>query len=130
MEDDPERPYDGGNTTGFVSPAGDALEGAIDLSAVLDLRRPHRYLVRVTGDGLRHRGIHDGDVLVVCTATAPSRGKVVVAMIGGDVVIAALSRLRGSEGWCLRSDARQAELPIRPDDEIWGVATGLVRTEV
>jgi DNA polymerase V len=35
--------YDGGNTTGFVSPAGDALEGPIDLAAVLDLGRPSRW---------------------------------------------------------------------------------------
>ena len=33
--------YDGGNTTGFVSPAGDALEGVVDLvKEVLDLGRP------------------------------------------------------------------------------------------
>ncbi|OYV54125.1 MAG: error-prone repair protein UmuD, partial [Acidiphilium sp. 20-67-58] len=30
--------YTGGNTTGFVSPAGDSLEGPIDLSEILDLR--------------------------------------------------------------------------------------------
>ena len=38
--------YDGGNTTGFASPTSDSLEGPIDLSDVLDLRRPHRYPVR------------------------------------------------------------------------------------
>ena len=32
--------YDGSNTTGFVSPAADALEGPIDLAGLLDLRRP------------------------------------------------------------------------------------------
>lgn len=127
MED--ESDYDGGNTTGFVSPAGDSLEGVLDLSEVLDLRRPHRYPVRVAGDGLRHRGIHDGDVLIACTATPPARGRVVVAMVGGEVLVAALAR-RG-DGWCLKpGDTRQAELPIRPDDEIWAVVTGLVRTEV
>ena len=41
--------YDGGNTTGFASPAGDSLEGPIDLSEILDLRRPNRYPVRVLG---------------------------------------------------------------------------------
>ncbi len=49
------RDYDGGNTTGFVSPAGDSLEGPIDLSEILDLRRPHRYPVRVKGDALLER---------------------------------------------------------------------------
>lgn len=128
MEDDPTT-YDGGNTTGFVSPAQDGLEGTVDLSEVLDLRRPHRYPVRVTGDGLRHRGIHDGDVLIACTATLPVCGRVVVAMVGGEVLVAALAR--GADGWCLKpGDTRQAELPIRPDDEIWAVITGLVRTEV
>ncbi len=33
--------YDGGNTTGFVSPAGDALEGMVDLVRdVLDWYSP------------------------------------------------------------------------------------------
>ncbi len=35
--------YDGSNATGFVSPAGDALEGPVDLAEDLDLRRPNRY---------------------------------------------------------------------------------------
>lgn len=53
--------YDGGNTTGFVSPAGDALEGVVDLvKEVLDLGRPSRYAVRVLGDALSKRGILEG----------------------------------------------------------------------
>jgi DNA polymerase V len=50
------RDYDGSNTTGFVSPASDSLESPIDLSEILDLRRPHRYPVRVGGDALIERG--------------------------------------------------------------------------
>lgn len=42
--------YNGGNTTGFASPAGDSLDSPIDLAESLDLRRPNRYPVRVTGD--------------------------------------------------------------------------------
>jgi DNA polymerase V len=34
--------YASGNMTGFVSPAGDSLEGTINLSEVLDLRQPSR----------------------------------------------------------------------------------------
>ena len=51
-ENDYDPGYDGSNTTGFVSPAADALEGPIDLAALLDLRRPHRYPVRVLGEAL------------------------------------------------------------------------------
>ena len=32
--------YDGGNTTGFPSPATIYLEDVIDLAAILDLRKP------------------------------------------------------------------------------------------
>ena len=81
--------YDGGNTTGFVSPAGDHLEGPIDLSEVLDLRRPHRYPVRVHGEALTARGILPGDVLVVDDASAPpAAGKVAIVMIHGEVWVA------------------------------------------
>ncbi|NDA47740.1 MAG: S24 family peptidase, partial [Alphaproteobacteria bacterium] len=44
--------YTGGNTTGFVSPAGDSLETRLDLAQILDLSRPSRYPVRVSGDAL------------------------------------------------------------------------------
>ena len=32
--------HDSGNTNGFASPVGDSLEGPIDLSETLELRRP------------------------------------------------------------------------------------------
>ena len=121
--------YDGSNTTGFVSPAADGLEGPVDLAEVLDLRRPHRYPVRVVGDALNYRGICDGDVLIACTATPPTPGRVVIAMVSGEVIVAVLAR--DGKGWRLRPrDSRQGELPIRPDDEIWAVVTGLVRPKV
>ena len=82
--------YDGGNTTAFVSPAGDHLEGPIDLSEVPDLRRPHRYPVRVHGEALATRGILPGDVLVVDASAPPTTGKVAIVMIHGEVWVAQL----------------------------------------
>lgn len=70
--------YDGSNTTGFVSPAADALEGPVDLAAMLDLRRPHRYPVRVLGQALVERGILPGDVLIADTAAPPRPGRVAI----------------------------------------------------
>lgn len=57
--------YDDGNTTGFPSPATIYLEAVIDLAEILDLRRPSRYPVRVTGGSLPARGIAERDILVV-----------------------------------------------------------------
>lgn len=41
--------YAGDDTTGFQSPAQDHIEPVIDLPALLDLRRPQIYPVRVIG---------------------------------------------------------------------------------
>ena len=75
--------YKGDETTGFQSPAQDYIEGVVDLAAILDLRRPGRYTVRVKGHALAGRGIRDGDILVADAAAEPKAGKVCVAMVAG-----------------------------------------------
>lgn len=119
-------PYDGANTTGFVSPAGDLLEGVVDLSAVLDLRRPHRYAVRAAGD-LPEWGIQHGDVLIADTDQPPAAGRVCVAFVHGSSVIATLVRRDGA--WWLRF-ARRAAVPVDGDVEVWAIVCALVRTRV
>lgn len=122
--------YDGSNTTGFVSPASDSLEGPIDLSEILDLRRPHRYPVRVRGDALTERGIRHGDILIADAAAPPAPGRVVIAMVHGDVLVCQLGFQRGS--WWLRPTGNTEPLPVVAEDdiEIWAVVAGLVRTDV
>src|SRR3978361_969961 len=93
--------YNGGNTTGFVSPAGDSLEGPIDLAETLDLKRPSRYPVRVLGDALVSRGILSGDVLIAAAARPPAHGHVAIVMLQGDVLVAQLAFRPGQ--WWLRS---------------------------
>jgi len=44
--------YKGGETTGFQSPAQDHIEEVVDLAALLDLRKPGIYPVRVVGQAL------------------------------------------------------------------------------
>lgn len=123
--------YQGDRTTGFASPAADNIEGTIDLmAAVLDLRQPSRYPVRVEGDALAGRGIKHGDILVVDSALAPRAGVVVVASVGDELRVCELTQR--SDGWWLRPSG--AKQPVQVDDDtdvsIWAVATGLVRTDV
>lgn len=118
--------YDGSRTTGFATPAGDALEGVVDLGAVLDLRRPHRYAVRAAGD-LPERGIQHGDVLIADTDRAPASGHVCVAFVGGNVVLATLARREGE--WWLRF-AHRAPRAVGEDTEVWAIVTALVRLRV
>ena len=123
------RDYDGGNTTRFVSPAGDSLEGPIDLSEILDLRRPHRYPVRVKGDALAERGIQHGDILIADAAATPAAGRVVIAMIHGDVLVCQLAYRHG-QWWLRPSGAGKEPLPVADEAEIWAVVAALVRTKI
>jgi DNA polymerase V len=119
--------YRGDETTGFQSPAQDHIEGVPDLAAFLDLRRPQRFAVRVKGDGLRQRGIHSGDILVVNTDGEPASGKVCVAFLHGDVVLAVLTEKDGV--WWLEPSSQMPQ-PVSDDVEVWAMIAALVRTEV
>lgn len=119
--------YKGDNTTGFQSPAQDYIEDAVDLAAILDLRRPGRYPVRVKGHALAARGIRDGDILVADAAADPQPGKVCVAMVGGDVILALLSRQNGQ--WVLQPSSG-AIITIAEDVEVWAIVEALVRTRL
>ena len=119
--------YAGDNTTGFQSPAQDYVEPVIDLAAMLDLRRPNIYPVRVVGQALAARGIHDGDVLVANAAANPRSGKVCVAIMNGDVVLATLSFKEGS--WWLLPSSRPSQ-PVGGETEIWAIVEALVRFKV
>jgi DNA polymerase V len=123
--------YDGGNTTGFLSPAGDAFEGVVDLvKDILDLRRPSRYAVRVYGDALRGRGILSGDILVADSDLPPRSGRVCVAFLHGDVLVATLTYRRG-EWWLRPSDDAREPVVVRGEPaEVWAVVCGLVRKDV
>jgi DNA polymerase V len=119
--------YQGDETTGFQSPAQDYIEGVLDLAAILDLRRPGRYPVRVKGHALAARGIQDGDILVADAAAEPKAGKVCVAMVGGDVILATLTQ-RDAQ-WVLAPSSGPL-VTIADDVEIWAIVEALVRTRI
>jgi DNA polymerase V len=121
--------YTGGETTGFVSPAGDHLEGPIDLSDVLDLGAPNRYPVRVSGAAMEWRGIVAGDVLIVDAAAEPQSGSVVIIMMGGQVILAQVVQRRGQ--WWIRS-GKPDRVPVLLAEEasVWGVVRSLVRVRI
>jgi DNA polymerase V len=120
-------PYDGGNTTGFPSPAAIYLEAVIDLAAILDLRRPSRYPVRVVGGALPSRGIAERDILVVDCALDRAPDRVCVAMAGGEVFLAVLQR--HGPGWLLSRCAGDP-VEVTEDTEVWGIVTSIVREAV
>jgi SOS-response transcriptional repressor LexA len=119
--------YQGDETTGFQSPAQDYVEAVIDLPALLDLRKPGLYPVRVKGQQLRTRGIHHGDILIANAGADPAPGKVCVAFIHGEVVLATL--VRKDDRWFL-APAQGEPQPVTDEIEIWAMIQSLVRLRV
>ncbi len=119
--------YRGDETTGFQSPAQDYIEEVIDLAEILELRKPGRYPVRVVGQALKERGIDHGDILVADAAAEPLPGKVCVAMVGGDVILATLKQVGGQ--WYLRPSTGDM-LEVSGEIEVWAIVSALVRTAV
>ena len=119
--------YQGDETTSFQAPVQDYIECVLDLASILDLRRSGRYPVRVKGDALAARSIQDGDMLIADAAAEPKAGKVCVAMVGGDVILATLTR-RGAQ-WVLAPSSGPL-VTIADDVEVWAIVEALVRTRV
>ena len=115
------RAYDGSETTGFMSPARDHVDPALDLRERLGLRSPGRYLVRVSGEGLADRGVRDGDLLVVDAAARPWPDSVVVS-VSGDETLLAVAEV--SDG---RLKLRWRGGDLGDGTEVWAVAVALVR---
>lgn len=125
--DEGESGYSGAETTGFQSPAQDHIEHVVDLARLLDLQQPSVYPMRVTGQALAARGIHEGDILIINTAAPPVHGGVAITVLQGSLCLATLERRQGS--WFLLVPGRET-VPVSEDAEIWAIVASLVREVV
>lgn len=119
--------YDGGNTTGFPSPATIYLEDLIDLIELLDLRRPNRYPVRLTGADWPEKGIADRDILVVDAALDRKQDAICVVMASGETFLATLKQT-GPTWHLVRRGG--LEVALTEDTEVWAIVTSIVREAV
>ena len=79
-------------SAGFPSPSNDHVERRLSLDDHLVRHPEATFLMRVQGDELQVHGIHDGDLLVVDRAAAPSTGSLVVAVAEGQFCLARVAR--------------------------------------
>ena len=114
-------------SAGFPSPADDYIEGRLDLNELMVANPAATFFVRVAGDSMLGAGIHHNDILVVDRSLMPTSGKVVIAVVNGELTVKRL--IRNGESICLK-----AENPDYPDIhmaegntcEIWGVVAYVV----
>jgi len=113
---------------GFPDPGDDLLEESLNVQQLL-VKHPHStFFVRVEGDSMEGAGIFSGDILVVDRSVSPTHGRIVVAVVGGGLVVKRVAITR-EDTYLLSANDQYVPLVISKDEGcyIWGVVTGSVR---
>ncbi len=110
------------NATGFGAAADDYMERGIDLNEQLVRNKPATYFMRVSGNSMINAGISDGDIVIVDRSVKPVNGKVVIAIVDGEMLIRryekTLNKLRLVPETSKLSPMEVSEFS---DCKIWGV---------
>ena len=118
-----------GVSAGFPSPAEDYIDRKLDLNELLIKNPAATFFVRVAGDSMTGAGINHDDILIVDRSLEPVSGKIVIAVINGELTVKKLL----IDDKCCRLVAENPDygpLEISPetDCEIWGVATSVIHS--
>ncbi len=116
------------NATGFGAAADDYMERGIDLNEQLIRNKPATYFMRVTGNSMTGACIHDGDIVIVDRSIKPVNGKIVIAVVDGEMLIRRYEKTINH----LRLVPETARLsPIDASEfsdlTIWGVVTYVIK---
>ena len=113
---------------GFPSPAADDLEDTVDPFKWVIRHEHATFWWRVSGDSLEAEGILDGDLIAVDRAGRRRSGRIVLAVVDGQITVKKLAKRDGH--WFLDPRARidgYETIPVTETTEIWGVVAGVVR---
>lgn len=80
------------NATGFGAAADDYAERGIDLNEQLIRNKPATFFFRMNGDAMVDAGIFNGDSLIVDRSIKPVNGKVVIAVLNGEMLVRRLEQ--------------------------------------
>lgn len=80
------------DATGFGAAADDYAERGIDLNEQLIHNKPATFFMRVRGDAMIGAGIYDGDTVIVDRSLKAVTGKVVIAILNGEMLIRRLEK--------------------------------------
>jgi DNA polymerase V len=115
------------NATGFGAAADDYAERGIDLNEQLIRNKPATFFMRVRGEAMIGAGIFDGDTVIVDRSIKPVTGKIVIAVLNGDMLIRRFEKTFNKLRLLPETD-RLAPIEIDPYAEfsVWGVVTYVI----
>lgn len=112
---------------GFPSPADDSIDQQIDLNTHFIQHPAATFFLRVGGDSMTGAGIYPGDLLIVDRSLEPVDGKIIVAVLDGEIT---LKRLRYFSGRVSLVPENPIYKPLQIRDGMsfstWGVVTAVI----
>ena len=113
------------NATGFGAAADDYAERGIDLNEQLIKNKPATFFMRVNSDAMSGNGIHMGDVVIVDRSLEAKNGKIIIAIVDGELLIRKLeiheSKIR------LVASKKTAAIDLTEQSlKVWGVVTYVI----
>jgi DNA polymerase V len=110
------------NATGFGAAADDYMERGIDLNEQLVRNKPATYFFRMKGDAMREAGIFDGDVLIVDRSVKMTNGKIIVAVLNGELLVRRFHK-NFSSAFLIPENSRYKAINLAEfsDFTVWGV---------
>lgn len=110
------------NATGFGAAADDFMERGIDLNEELIKNKPATYFFRMKGDAMQNSGIFDGDVLIVDRSLKLTEGKIIVAILNGELLVRRFHKNFSSAFLIAENDRyKNINLAEFTNFSVWGV---------
>jgi len=120
--------YASAPAAGFPAPGDDMVEAELNVHDLLVRHPEATYFVRVQGNSMEGAGIFSGDILVIDRSVDAAHGSIVVAAVGGGLVVKRLHKEAG-QLYLVSEHADYEPILVNESNEcfLWGVVTGSVR---
>ncbi|HVK96985.1 MAG TPA: translesion error-prone DNA polymerase V autoproteolytic subunit [Flavisolibacter sp.] len=116
------------NATGFGAPADDYAEKGIDLNEQLVKNKPATFFMRINSDAMVGAGIFKGDVAIVDRSITATNGKIIIAVVDGEMLIRRLEIINGKKKLVPATDKLSGISIDDMDLKIWGVVTYVIHS--
>ena len=115
------------NATGFGAAADDYAEKGIDLNEQLITNKPATFFFRMKGDAMQDAGIFDNDVLIVDRSLKLANGKIIVAILNGELLVRRFHK-NFSSAFLIPENSRFKTINLAEftDFALWGVVTYVI----
>lgn len=115
------------NATGFGAATDDHAERGIDLNEQLIRNKPATFFFRMKGDAMKEAGVFDNDVLIVDRSLKLANGKIIVAVLNGELLVRRFHK-NFSSAFLIPDNSRYKTINLAEfnDFALWGVVTYVI----